>query len=102
MLVPATLALSTSPAKKPPMLTVAANSEVLSVSVTVAEAPTVTGVLLDEAGLLTLSVKVLVAAANAKLGALSSAKPWAAIGVTVLVAIEVNSVGASVLSRLPL
>src|SRR5262249_25883097 len=102
MPVPATLALSTSPAKKPPMLTVAPNNDVLSVSATVADAPTVTGVLLVEAGLLTLSVKVLVAAASAKLGALSNAKPWAAIGVTVLVAIEVNSVGARVLLRLPL
>jgi hypothetical protein len=70
----------------------------LSVSATVAEAPTETGVLFADAGLLALSVKVLVGAASDRLGALSNAKP----SVAVPAAIEVNSVGASVLLRAPL
>src|SRR6266850_4889856 len=75
MLVPVVEKLSTSPAKKPPMLTVALARLVLSGSLAVAPLMTPTGVLLDDAGLLTLSVKVGLVGVIVRLGALSSAMP---------------------------
>ena len=71
------VALSWSPTKKLPMLTVALNTLVLSVSVAVSPLMAETGVLFDEAGLLVLSVKVLFVGVIDRLGALSNAKPRA-------------------------
>src|SRR4051812_19850020 len=102
MLVPVVVALSWSPAKKPPTLTVALNTLVSSVSVAVAPEITETGVLFADAGLLVLSVKVPLTDVTVRLGALSKSNPSAAIGVAVLTVIAENSVGASVLLRLPL
>src|SRR5262249_11447912 len=99
---PTVVSLSRSPAKKPPMLTVALNTFESSLSLAVAPESTGTGVLLDEAGLLLLSVNVLLSDVIDRVGALSKSKPSAASGVTVLTVIAENSVGASVLLRLPL
>src|SRR5262249_25464109 len=91
-----------SPAKKPPMLTVAVTSSVLSESLALAPVRSETGVLLLAAGLLVLSVKVAAATGViVRFGALSRLKPSAARGVTVLVAIDENNVGAPPI-RLPL
>src|ERR1051326_1310118 len=74
MLVPVVVALRRSPAKKPPIVTVAPTSAVLSESHALTAEITETGVLCDAAELSVLSVNVA-PDVNASVGALSSAMP---------------------------
>src|ERR1700759_1100211 len=74
MLVPAVEALSTSPAKKLPIETVAPASAVLSESPSVSELISETDAWFDAAGLSVLSVKVGLSAVIESVGALSRAR----------------------------